>query len=111
MLHYCLSFLSLLSLPKVRGPGVPAGHRVYDVTQSVDLLPTWANIAGVDLAQSEAVDGKSILPLFNLSRGEVRDVAHFILPQCNAYLKVSNAAVHKSPCNRLIHCCTTIILY
>eukprot|EP00117_Sycon_ciliatum_P042003 scpid23909/ scgid30625/ Arylsulfatase; Aryl-sulfate sulphohydrolase len=62
----------------VRGPGVPAGHKVYDVTQSVDLLPTWADIAGAEVAdQSSKVDGESVLPLFNLSReaGTFRSVA------------------------------------
>ena len=63
---------SLHHTEQVRGPGVPAGHKVYDVTQSVDLLPTWADIAGAEVAdQSSKVDGESVLPLFNLSR-EVR---------------------------------------
>ena len=50
----------------VRGPGVKVGVNVTEVVQSVDLLPTW-----LELAQAKGplnpkqIDGKSIVPLLN----------------------------------------------
>ncbi|XP_065837522.1 N-acetylglucosamine-6-sulfatase-like [Oscarella lobularis] len=50
----------------VRGPGVPAGKVVREVIQSIDLFPTWADIANVkELAAGHEVDGKSIMPVFD----------------------------------------------
>jgi arylsulfatase A-like enzyme len=46
----------------VRGPGVPAGHRIEAMVLNNDLAPTFAEIAGVD--PPDFVDGRSFLPLF-----------------------------------------------
>jgi N-acetylglucosamine-6-sulfatase len=46
----------------VRGPGVPAGHRVEAMVLNSDFAPTFAEIAGI--APPEFVDGRSFLPLF-----------------------------------------------
>lgn len=51
----------------VRGPNVPQGLKIHEVVQSVDLFPTWAEIAGATVPEEKAVllDGKSISSLFN----------------------------------------------
>ncbi|MEA2692476.1 MAG: N-acetylglucosamine-6-sulfatase [Acidobacteriota bacterium] len=46
----------------VRGPGVPAGRVRDDLTSSVDLAPTFADLAGAALAVRP--DGRSLVPLF-----------------------------------------------
>ncbi|NML17623.1 sulfatase family protein [Azohydromonas caseinilytica] len=46
----------------VRGPGIPAGRKVRQLTANVDFAPTFAQIAGV--APPEFVDGRSLVPLF-----------------------------------------------
>ncbi|NML18767.1 sulfatase family protein [Azohydromonas caseinilytica] len=46
----------------VRGPGIPAGHRVTHLAANVDLAPTFAAIAGV--TPPDFVDGRSLVPLF-----------------------------------------------
>jgi arylsulfatase A-like enzyme len=46
----------------VRGPGVPAGQVRDDLTSSVDLAPTFADLAGAALAVR--ADGRSLVPLF-----------------------------------------------
>ncbi|HWP00051.1 MAG TPA: sulfatase-like hydrolase/transferase [Methylococcus sp.] len=45
----------------VRGPGVPAGRAVYEITGNVDYAPTFAAIAGI--TPPGFVDGRSLLPL------------------------------------------------
>ena len=47
----------------VRGPGIEAGIKVSEVVMSVDLLPTWVELANTELPTSYEVDGKSIVPL------------------------------------------------
>jgi N-acetylglucosamine-6-sulfatase len=47
----------------VRGPGVPAGLVVEELALNVDLAPTFAELAGVDVP--EFVDGRSLVPLLN----------------------------------------------
>ena len=49
----------------VAGPDVPAGAVLEEITQSVDLNPTFAEMGGV--APSPLADGRSLLPLL---RGE-----------------------------------------
>lgn len=50
-----------LSVPLVvRGPGVPAGQVVSNITANVDLAPTWAALAGA--AAPGFVDGRSLVP-------------------------------------------------
>jgi N-acetylglucosamine-6-sulfatase len=44
----------------IRGPGVPAGTTVTSLTSSVDLAPTFAELAGADLPL--APDGRSLVP-------------------------------------------------
>lgn len=46
----------------VRGPGIPAGRVVHQLTANVDYAPTFAAIAGV--ARPSFVDGRSLVPLF-----------------------------------------------
>ena len=46
----------------VRGPGVPAGHRIEAMVLNSDFAPTFAQIAGIE--PPEFVDGRSFLPLF-----------------------------------------------
>jgi arylsulfatase A-like enzyme len=45
----------------VRGPGVPAGQTLEQLTGNVDLAPTWADLAGA--AAPDFVDGQSLVPL------------------------------------------------
>jgi arylsulfatase A-like enzyme len=45
----------------VRGPGVPAGRVVHEITGNVDYAPTFAAIAGI--TPPSFVDGRSLLPL------------------------------------------------
>ncbi|MGW0589704.1 sulfatase family protein [Streptosporangium sp. NPDC002607] len=45
----------------VRGPGVPAGRVIGDMASTVDLAPTFAQLAGVTLP--DFVEGRSLLPL------------------------------------------------
>ncbi|HEX9940761.1 MAG TPA: sulfatase [Thermoanaerobaculia bacterium] len=45
----------------VRGPGVPAGRAVDALTSSVDLAPTFAELAGATLKVQ--ADGRSLVPL------------------------------------------------
>jgi N-acetylglucosamine-6-sulfatase len=47
----------------VRGPGVPAGHRIEAVVLNSDFAPTFAAIAGIE--PPGFVDGRSFLPLFD----------------------------------------------
>jgi arylsulfatase A-like enzyme len=53
----------------IRGPGVPEGLTVDQLTVNTDLAPTVAEIAGTDLAYDP--DGRSLLPL--LSGGATPD--------------------------------------
>jgi arylsulfatase A-like enzyme len=46
----------------LRGPGIPAGRVRDDLASSVDLAPTFADLAGATLA--EKPDGRSLVPLF-----------------------------------------------
>ncbi|WP_066342546.1 sulfatase family protein [Azohydromonas lata] len=47
----------------VRGPGIPTGRVVRQLTGNVDFAPTFAELAGV--APPAFVDGRSLVPLFN----------------------------------------------
>ncbi len=58
----------------VRGPGVPAGRTVEQLTLNIDLAPTFAELGGAP--SPETVDGLSLVPL--LSTG---------LPSVNAWRK------------------------
>ena len=48
----------------VRGPGVEGGVRVTEIVMSIDLLPTWVELADGDLPPYEP-DGQSIVALLN----------------------------------------------
>ena len=52
----------------VRGPGVPRGQRVFEPVLSIDLAPTFAELAGVPIPDS--VDGRSLVPFL---RGSAPD--------------------------------------
>jgi len=45
----------------IRGPGVEPGTQVGEVTGNIDLAPTFADMAGIDLPYEH--DGESLLPL------------------------------------------------
>ncbi len=45
----------------IRGPGIPAGLEISQLTANIDLAPTFADMAGIP--HSPAVDGRSLLPL------------------------------------------------
>ena len=47
----------------VVGPGVPAGTKVTEVVMSIDLLPTWLDLAHGKPPLTYDPDGKSIVPL------------------------------------------------
>jgi N-acetylglucosamine-6-sulfatase len=47
----------------VTGPGVPRGWRLPQITSTIDLYPTFAQIAGAKIPQS--VDGRSLKPLLD----------------------------------------------
>lgn len=44
----------------VRGPGVPKGGRVTEIVMSVDLFPTWMELADGKIPEEHIVDGQSI---------------------------------------------------
>jgi len=50
----------------LRGPGVPAGKVIDALAETVDLAPTFAQIAGAKLPRDP--DGRSLLPLWAPSR-------------------------------------------
>jgi N-acetylglucosamine-6-sulfatase len=47
----------------VRGPGVPAGHAVDEMTLNTDFAPTFADLAGV--SAPPFVDGRSLEPMLD----------------------------------------------
>jgi len=47
----------------VTGPGVPHGRVISQVTQNVDLYPTFTELAGA--SQATPVDGRSLVPLLH----------------------------------------------
>ncbi len=54
-------------------PGVPGGHRVPALTQTIDLMPTILDLHGE--APGPHVQGRSLLPLCDGSAESVRDIA------------------------------------
>ena len=48
-----------------RGPGVKGGVNITEVVMSIDLLPTWVELAGAKLPTTYDVDGKSIVSLLH----------------------------------------------
>ena len=61
----------------VRGPGIQAGKKNDQLVQSVDLLPTWVELAGIQgPTDSKQQDGKSMVPLLHgNSEAEFRTAA------------------------------------
>jgi arylsulfatase A-like enzyme len=49
----------------VSGPGIPAGLAVNEITENIDLCPTFTELAGMQ--NSATIDGRSLVPLL---RGE-----------------------------------------
>ncbi|MCL4782016.1 MAG: arylsulfatase [Bryobacterales bacterium] len=48
----------------LRWPGkIPAGKRISQIAAAIDLLPTFAELAGVSRPASKPLDGKSLAPL------------------------------------------------
>lgn len=54
----------------LRGPGIPRGRRVRELTANIDLFPTLCALAGI--AVPETVEGKSLLPLFEEDAQSIR---------------------------------------
>ena len=57
----------------VVGPGVAAGSRVDDIAMTIDLYPTFADLAG--LPPVARVDGHSLVPVLTGKPGPVRNIA------------------------------------
>ena len=58
----------------IRWPdGIEAGLRVDEIAGAIDLLPTLADIAGIDLISKKPLDGKSVKPLLDGSAGDWPD--------------------------------------
>ncbi|MCB1232438.1 MAG: sulfatase-like hydrolase/transferase [Verrucomicrobiae bacterium] len=54
----------------VRWPGViPAGSVIEGQTSHVDWLPTFCELAGVDVPADRTIDGKSLVPLLKAGKG------------------------------------------
>ncbi len=69
-LHGRTMYEEVLAVPlMLRGPGIPAGHRVPGLVQLTDVLPTVVELAGVPVP--EGVEGKSLVGTW--SRGESID--------------------------------------
>ena len=49
----------------VRGPGVKKGEKVTEVVMSVDLFPTWLEIANGNIPSGHITDGKSFMSLLH----------------------------------------------
>jgi N-acetylglucosamine-6-sulfatase len=47
----------------VTGPGVPAGRTVEEITENIDLCPTFEELAGTPLSVN--IDGRSLVPLLH----------------------------------------------
>ena len=77
----------------VRGPGIKVGVNVTEVVQSVDLLPTW-----LELAQAKGpldpkqIDGKSIVPLLKGSMPPSPKVNQFRSAALVEYFGLSQAS-------------------
>jgi len=66
-----------INVPLVmRGPGIPKGTVVKNITANVDLAPTFADIAGI--TPPSFVDGRSFKPLLNGSQPTVWRKALFL---------------------------------
>jgi len=58
----------------VRWPGrIPAGQTCDEIATTMDLLPTFASLAGIPLAKDRAIDGKNVFPLIS---GKTRSSPH-----------------------------------
>lgn len=57
----------------VVGPGIAAGSRVDDIAMTIDLYPTFADLAG--LPPSASVDGQSLVPILQGQPGSGRTIA------------------------------------
>ena len=57
----------------VRGPGIPAGTIARQWSSTVDLFPTFAELAGVPVAEVKGLEGGSLVPVLRGGgTGEVR---------------------------------------
>jgi len=62
----------------VRSPGlVPAGKVCDEIIGDVDMLPTFARLAGVDVPADRAIDGKDMLGLMRGQRGASGALARY----------------------------------
>ena len=61
----------------VRGPGVKGGVNITEVVMSIDLLPTWVELAGAKMPTTYDADGKSIVPLLHGSESPQPTINEF----------------------------------
>ncbi len=61
-----------------RWPGaIPPGTESPALTTNLDLMPTIAKLAGADLPEGVAIDGKDIMPVLSGSQDSPHDVVYF----------------------------------
>ncbi len=58
----------------VKGPGIKPGKRVEGNVYLLDLLPTFCDLAGIEIP--ETVDGKSFKPVLEGNQNTIRDVMY-----------------------------------
>ena len=75
----------------VRGPGIKGSLNVTEVVMSIDLLPTWIELAGAKMPKTYEVDGKSMVPLL---RGSLPPQ-----PRVNTYRSVALAEMYGGSSN------------
>lgn len=55
----------------IRWPGrIPAGTKISQIAGAIDLLPTLADLTGVEFTGTKPLDGRSLKPLLLAERGE-----------------------------------------
>jgi len=85
-----------INVPMVmRGPGIPKGTVISNITANVDLATTFADIAGV--TPPSFVDGRSFKPLLDGSQPDVWRKALFLEHRAPTITKSSNNGLLEPP--------------
>jgi len=58
---------------------IPAGTEISSLIQAIDLIPTFYELAGVELPGDYKIDGKSIRPLFSDPAAKIHESLYFEL--------------------------------
>jgi arylsulfatase A-like enzyme len=66
----------------MRGPGIPSGVRIHEMTENVDIAPTLADL--VHLRTDAVFDGRDLAPWFNGGSSGVRP-RDFVLAKSSSY--------------------------